>query len=76
MTRKSKRLAIMLKHKELIKQGDMKTAWLLLHLLRRKRITLGYSDEEHKAECILEKIGCVITYSGRYYLATVHDFGK
>ena len=65
----------MLKHKELISQGEMETARILLRLLIRNRVTLGFSDAEYAAEIILEKLGCVVTYSSRY-LATFHDYSN
>ena len=75
-TKKSKRLAIMLKHRELVRQGSMDIAHVLLRLLRRGRVSLGYGDAEFAAECILERLGCVITYSRPHFVATAHDFGR
>lgn len=74
--KKSKRLAIMLKHRELVRQGSLEIAHVLLRLLRRGRVSLGYGDAEFAAECVLEKIGCVITYSRPHFVATAHDFGR
>ena len=74
--KKSKRLAIMMKHRELVQQGSLEVAQVLLRLLRRGRVSLGYGDAEYTAERVLEKLGCVITYSRPYYIATAHDFGR
>ena len=74
--KKSKRLAIMLKHKELVKSGKYKVAYNLWRLLVRGRITLGFSDECHETECILENLNCVVTYDSKYYLATFYDFSR
>lgn len=78
MTRakKSKRFSIMLKHKELVKSGDLGVANLLLRLLVRGRIVLGYGDDEFEAERVLEKLGCVITYHRPHYCATAFDYGR
>ncbi len=73
--KKSKRLAIMLKHRELVKIGEYKIAYNLWRLLIRGRITLGFSDECYETERILEKLNCVVTYNSRY-LATFHDFSR
>lgn len=75
-TKKSKRLAIMLKHRELVQAGKMETAHILLRLLQHGRVFLGYGDAEFDAESILKKLGCVITYSGPRYTATAFDFGR
>lgn len=76
MTKKSKRLAIMLKHWELVKHGDFEVAWLLLRLLRHGHVVLDYGDAAFAAECILERLECVITYSRPYYVATAHDYER
>ena len=75
-TKKSKRLTIMMKHRELVRQGSMDIAHVLLRLLRRGRVSLGYGDAEFAAECILERLGCVITYSRPHFVATAHDSGR
>ena len=75
-TKKSKRLTIMMKHRELVRQGSMDIAHVLLRLLRSGRVSLGYGDAEFAAECILERLGCVITYSRPHFVATAHDFGR
>ena len=74
--KKSKRLAIMMKHRELVRKGAMEVAHVLLRLLRRGEATLNYGDAEYAAEQILEKLGCFIRYSGSHYLATAYDFGR
>ena len=74
--KKSKRLSIMLKHRELVKAGKYEVAYKLLRLLIKKQVTLGFSDVCCEAEKILENLKCVVTYDSRYYLATFHDFSK
>ena len=74
--KKSKRLAIIMKHRELVRQGQMEVASVLFRLLRRGRVCLGYGDAEFDAERILEKLGCVITYSYPRYVATAYDYGR
>jgi hypothetical protein len=76
MERKSKRLAIMMKHREMVKQGKMDVAWSLLQLLRKHSISLGYSDGAYETERICERLGCHIAYRGRYYIAYVYDWGN
>lgn len=73
--KRSKRLSIIMKHRELVRRGEMEVARILLRLLLRGNIKLGYGDTEYDAERILEKLGCVITYSRPRYVATAHDFG-
>ena len=75
MAKTSKRLAIKMLHRDLIKQ-DMETAHILFKLLRHGQVTLDLSDKAHEAEVILDKIGCLITYSSPYYIATAFDYGK
>lgn len=74
--KKSKRLAIMLKHKELVKAGKYEVAYKLLKLLLNGHIVLGFSDVCHETEKILEKLNCIVTYDSRYYLATFYDFSR
>lgn len=74
--KKSKRLAIILKHRELVKQGRFEVAWHLLRLLVRGRVVLGYSDSQHEAETICSKLGCLICYPSPHYYAEVHDYGR
>ncbi len=72
----SKRLKIMMKHRDLIKHGEYDIAWVLLRLLHRGNIMLGLGDADFAAERILEKLGCAISYHHRRYLVTVYDFGQ
>jgi hypothetical protein len=74
--KKSKRLALMLKYRELVAGGKLEHAWTILQLLRKHVITLGYSDVSNDVEIICEKMGCHIVYRGRYYIAYVYDWGK
>ena len=74
--KKSKRFALMLKHKELVSAGKLTVAWVLLKLLKKHCISLGYDDAAFEAECICEKLGCNISYSGPYCIANVYDWGN
>ena len=74
--KKSKRLALMLKYRELVAGGKLEHAWTIFQLLRKHVITLGYSDVSNDVENICDKLGCHIAYRGRYYIAYVYDWGK
>lgn len=63
------RYQIILKHKDLVKNGDYLTARPLLELLRKKRIALGLTDVGHAVETFLEDIGLRATYSHGYWIA-------
>jgi hypothetical protein len=66
----------MLAHKKLVASGDYDVAQILLRLLVRHEVVLGYGDDENRAERILDKMGCVICYVGRWNMAHVHDWGR
>jgi hypothetical protein len=66
----------MLAHKKLVASGDYDVAQILLRLLVRHEAVLGYGDDENRAESILDKMGCTISYVGRHYMAHAHDWGK
>lgn len=63
------RYQIIIKHKELVKNGDYLTARTLLELLRKKRISVGLNDVGHAVETFLEDIGLRATYSHGYWIA-------
>jgi hypothetical protein len=71
--KKSKRLAIMLKHRELVKVGKYEVAYKLLRLLVKKQVTLGFSDACCEAEKILERLKCYETYDTHNF-AIFYDF--
>lgn len=57
---------------EFLRSGQLMEARTLLHLLNRKRVCLGLSDESWNVETALEKINCPINYSRRGYTATAY----
>lgn len=60
------RYRIIEKHRELVRGGLFQEATLLLHLLRRERLSLGTGDEAWHVETILEKLGLNPTYGRNY----------
>jgi hypothetical protein len=74
-TKKSKRLAIMMKHRELVAKGQYFIAYKLLRLLNKGNyITLYFGDYDMEVERILEKLGCQISIDRRGY-AKAYSFG-
>lgn len=72
--KKSKRLAIIMKHQELIRAGKYFVAYKLLRLLQTGSINLYMGDYDMEAERILEKIGCRIVIT-RQLVSRAYDFG-
>ncbi|GEM_PF-4749346 len=63
---------VMNAYSESVREGNMSTAHGLLTLLRLGKISLGLSDAAYKIECMLEAIGCKITYSRYNCIATAY----
>ena len=63
---------VMNAYSESVREGNMSTAHGLLTLLRLGKISMGLSDASYKIECLLEAIGCKITYSRYYDIATAY----
>lgn len=74
--KKSKRLAIMMKHRELVDMGKLEVAHKLFTLLRKHVVSLYLSDADYEAEIILDRLGCHLSYptGGIYSLA--YDYSK
>lgn len=51
---------------------DMRAAKLVLYLLRKGSICLGFGDIEHEVELLLEGIGLRARYSRNYNTAYFH----
>lgn len=45
------------------KSGQYGEAWLVLHLLRREKVTLLLDDASWNVQCALEDLNCHIWYS-------------
>lgn len=63
------RYQIIIKHTELVKNGDYLAAKTLLELLRRQHIAVGLNDVGYTVETFLEGIGLRATYSHTYCTA-------
>ena len=74
--KKSKRLALMMKHKELVKAGKYDIAYSILRLLVKHEIVLGLSESHFKAELVMYQIGCKIKHINNYSYAVVFDFAE
>jgi hypothetical protein len=74
--KKSKRLALMLKHKELVKSGKLEIAYYILQILICHEKNLGYNDNSYEAELIAKKLGCKIFYPSHWYYSVVYDFAE
>ncbi len=63
------RYQIIIKHRELVKNGNYIVARTLLTLLRKKHIAVDLNDAGYEVETFLEKIGLRTTYSHNYNTA-------
>ena len=61
---------LIVKHRELVKRGDLITARVLLSFLRRNRITLGLGDADNAVERILENAGLRPSYGRNFNTAS------
>lgn len=69
LAQKITRYQIMRMHMEHVRSGKLREARLLLHLLNRGYLTLGFEDEENYIEILLERIGLTARYSRNYNTA-------
>ena len=53
-------------------QGKYEEAHIVLRFLRNGSVRLGLDDASWNVEQELEKLGCVITYSRNYNVATAY----
>lgn len=74
--KKSKRFALMVKHKELVTAGKYDIAYKIFRLLVKHEIVLGLSESHFKTELELYKIGCKIRHSNNYSYAIAFDFAE
>lgn len=66
------RFALIIAQHDAFRLGDLETASRLLHLLNRRRISVGLADDAgFKAECIAQECGCKIRYSRCFNRATI-----
>lgn len=72
--KKSKRLAIMLKHRELVRSGKLEVAKHLLTLLIKHEAVLGIGDSSFEAELIVEKLGCHIRRPNHWAYVIAFDY--
>lgn len=63
------RYQIMIRHTELVRQGEYEAARMILRFLRRKSIYLGLDDVSWKVQEELEKLGVRVRYSHNGYSA-------
>lgn len=70
-TRKLKH-RVMKAHREAVMKGKMETAWLLLKLLHKGKVSLGTSPSSAEAENILTNLGCKVFYSQSYGTARIY----
>ncbi len=66
LEKKIRKYKLMDTHRELVRQGKLLEARLLLKFLRNGKITLGLGDVDWAVEKLCEDIGCHISYSRRY----------
>ena len=59
-------------HREMVRNGQLGAARLLLRLLRNGKVHLGLDDDSWKVEKVCENLGCYIYYDRRGYSATAH----
>ncbi|MBQ3455667.1 MAG: hypothetical protein IJG36_04460 [Synergistaceae bacterium] len=57
-------------YRELVRSGDLLSAWLILRFLNKKKITFGLNPSSAKAESVLDALGCRVIYSRNYSMAT------
>ena len=70
--RAAARLMLIIAQHDAFRLGDLETASRLLHLLNRRRISVGLADDAgFKAECIAQECGCKIRYSRCFNCATI-----
>lgn len=63
------RVNIMDMHREYVRAGMLAEAHLLMILLRRERLSLGFDDGANRVEHLLENLGMKPTYSRNYNVA-------
>lgn len=71
MKLKLMRYALLKKHTELVRQGELDVARRILRFLTIKEISLFLSDADNETETILCEIGFKINYSRSGHKATV-----
>lgn len=64
---KSFRYRLKKAHEELVRGGEFGTARIILLLLRHGRVMIGLSDEDYKAECLLDRLKVRKSYSHNFY---------
>lgn len=66
------RLMLIIAQHDAFRLGNLETANRLLHLLNRRRLSVGLADDAgFKAELIAEECGCRIRYSRCFNRATI-----
>ena len=68
--RNIRKYKIIEKHMLLVRRGKYDQAKVLLHLLRKGRVTVGISDTDCEIEFFLEEVGCYVWYGRSYLSAT------
>ena len=66
------RYRLMDEHVRLVRNGLYCEAQRILSLLQRGHVKLGFGDIDWTVEGILTQLGCHITITGKYYLATAY----
>lgn len=72
LNQKIRRYKLMDVHRELIRKGLYKRAWLVLRALTEGKVNLGLDDDSWAVESLLERLGCHIWYDSRGNRATAY----
>lgn len=72
LEKKIRRYKAMDMHREMVRNGQLGAAKLLLRLLRNGKVCLGLDDDSWMVEKACESLGCYIYYDRRGYSATAH----
>ena len=70
------RYKVMEFHRQLTRNGQYIAAKRVLGFLQKERIELGMDDVDWFLETSLEKLGCKIFYTRRYYTAYAYLEGE
>lgn len=72
LEKKIRRYQAMNIHREMVRNGQLVAARIMLELLKNGRVHLGLDDDSYAVEIACEKLGCHIYYDRRGYSAVVH----
>lgn len=72
LNEKMLRYKVMEFHRQLTRNGQYIAAKRVLGFLQKEKIALGLDDVDWFLEKSFEKLGCKISYTGRYYTACAY----